>query len=101
MKEKVISWASNKVASRNEMPVTLDIGRLKDVQDWDDQTQEEEWLEVGAVGDLLATSAEESGTTAGNVPQPEVKAQARRNAKAKAKASTVPGPKHGNGQGKE
>ena len=51
MKEKVISWASNKVASRKEMPVPMDIGRLKDVQDWDDQTQEEEWHEVGAVGD--------------------------------------------------
>ena len=33
------------------MPFTMDIGRLKDVQDWDDQTQEEEWHEVGAVGD--------------------------------------------------
>ena len=33
------------------MPVPMDIGRLKDVQDWDDQTQEEEWHEVGAVGD--------------------------------------------------
>ena len=41
MKEKVISWASNKVASRKEMPVPMDIGRLKDVQDWEDQTQEE------------------------------------------------------------
>ena len=47
----LISWASNKVASRKEMPVTMDNGRLKDIQDWDDQTREEEWHEVGAVGD--------------------------------------------------
>ena len=33
------------------MPVPMDIGRLKDVQDWDDQSQQEEWHEVGAVGD--------------------------------------------------
>ena len=82
MKEKVISWASNKVASRKEMPVPMDIGRLKDVQDWEDQTQEEEWHEVGAVGD----SCHRCGG---------VKARAKE--KAKAKASTEPG----NGQGKE
>ena len=29
------------------MPVPMDIGRLKDVQDWDDETQEEDWHEVG------------------------------------------------------
>ena len=100
MKEKVISWASNKVASRKEMPVHIDIGLLKDIQDWDDQTQEEEWHEVGAVG-ILATDVEEWGITPGNVPQPKIRAKARGKAKAKAKASTVPGPKNGNGQGKE
>ena len=82
MEEKVISWASNKVGSRKDMPVPMDIGRLEDIQDWDDQTHEEE---------ILATDAEESGTT------PKVRGKA----KAKAKASTVPGPKNGNGQGKE
>ena len=53
--------------------------------------------------EILATDAEESGTTPGNVPQPKAKAKAkaRAKAKAKAKASTEPGPKDGNGQGKE
>ena len=100
MKEKVISWASNKVASRKEMPVPMNIGRLKDVQDWEDQTQEEEWHEVGAVGDSCHRCGG-VGHYARNVPQPKAKAKARAKAKAKAKASTEPGPKDGNGQGKE
>ena len=29
------------------MPISMDIGRLKDIQDWDDGTHEEEWHQVG------------------------------------------------------
>ena len=97
MKEKVISWASNKVASRKEMPVPMDI---EDVQNWDDQTQEEEWHEVGAVGGFLPPMWR-GGALRQGMSQPKAKARARAKAKAKAKASTVPGPKDGNGQGKD
>ena len=98
MKEKVISWASNKVASRKEMPVPMDIGRLKDVQDWEDQTQEEEWHEVGAVGDSCHRCG--GGALRQGVSHRQRQGQGQ-GQQAKAKASTEPGPKDGNGQGKE
>ena len=96
MTEKVISWASNKVASRKEMPISMDIGRLKDIQDWDGRTHEEEWHEVGAVRDSSHRCGG-VGHYAREVPQSKVRAKAT----ATEKASTVPGPKNGNGKGKE
>ena len=97
MKEKVISWVSNKVASRKEMPVPMDIGRLKDVQGMT-RFKRMNGMKSARRG-IVATDVEEWGTTPGNVPQRKAKARAK--AKAKAKASTAPGPKDGNGQGKE
>ena len=71
----------------------MDIGRLKDVQDWDDQTQEEEWHEVGAVGDSCHRCGG-VGHYARVCPTANGEGKGKEKAKSKGKSN-------GNGQGKE